>query len=237
MTAVVDARIPLTAEQALRDRGFAILKLPPHPSLPTPVASHPDMLLFFARNAVFCTKSYYTVAKAILEKLSRAAQRPLVAVKEELGATYPHDILLNAAPIGDHLFCLPEYTANEIKEGYRVVPIRQGYAKCSTVPVGERALITADPSIARAAQVNGIDTLTIRAGHVALSGYDTGFLGGASSFAPYGGTSEIFFCGNLSTHPDHAAINGFCNEYGFDTVSLSDEPLTDVGTIFLIEGV
>ena len=157
MTAVVDARIPLTAEQALRDRGFAILKLPPHPSLPTPVASHPDMLLFFARNAVFCTKSYYTVAKAILEKLSRAAQRPLVAVKEELGATYPHDILLNAAPIGDHLFCLPEYTANEIKEGYRVVPIRQGYAKCSTVPVGERALITADPSIARAAQVNGIE--------------------------------------------------------------------------------
>ena len=234
MTAVVDARIPLAAEHALSDRGFAVLKLPPHPALPAPVASHPDMLVFFAQDAVFCTKSYYIIAKSALESVARAAQRPLVILKEELGATYPRDILLNAAPVGDRLFCLPEHTADGITERYRVIPVRQGYAKCSTVPVGESAIITADSSIARAAHANGIDTLTIRAGYVTLSGYDTGFLGGASSLALYDGTREIFFCGNLATHPDHAAITAFCNNRGFETVSLTDEPLTDVGTIFLI---
>ena len=237
MTAVVDARIPLAAEQALRDRGFAIVKLPPHPALPAPIASHPDMLIFFAQDAVFCTKSYYVIAKNELEKISRAAQRPLITLKKELGATYPRDILLNAAPVGQYLFCLSEYTADEIREGFRVIPVKQGYAKCSTVPVGESSIITADPSIARAAQVNGIDTLTVRAGHVTLSGYDTGFLGGTSSFAPYGDTNEVFFCGDLTKHPDHAHIRAFCHDRGFETVSLSNEPLTDVGTIFLIEGV
>ncbi len=234
MTAIVDARIPPTAEKDLSDRGFAIVKLPPHPALPDPVASHPDMLLFFAQDAVYCTKSYHETAKNELAMIALAAQRPLVILKDELGATYPHDIRLNAAPVGSCLFCLPTHTENEIKEGYRIVPVRQGYAKCSTVPVGERALITADPSIARAASVNQLDVLKIRAGYVTLPCYDTGFLGGASSFAPYGGTREIFFCGNLATHPAHAAITAFCNNHGFETVSLTDEPLTDVGTIFLI---
>ena len=210
------------------------LRLPPHPSLPAPIASHPDILVFFARDAVFCTKSYYAIAKAELEEISRAAQRPLVVLKGELGATYPCDILLNAAPVGDHLFCLPEHTADEIKEGVRVISVKQGYAKCSTVPVGKRSIITADPSIARAARANGIDTLTVRAGYVTLSGYDMGFLGGASSLAPYGGTCKIFFCGDLTAHPDHALIRTYCHDRGFEAVSLSNEPLTDVGTIFLI---
>ena len=228
MTAIVDSRIPSAAEKALRQRGLAICKLPPYPILPAPVASHPDMLLFFAPDAVFCTQSYYKIAKNELEMIARTAQKPLIRLKKELGSAYPHDILLNAAPIGACLFCLPSHTENEIKEGYHVVPVRQGYAKCSTVPIGERALITADPSIARAASDNQLNILKIRAGYVALPGYDTGFLGGASSFAPYGGTNEIFFCGSLSTHPDHAAITGFCNSRGFDAISLSDAPLTDV---------
>lgn len=234
MTAVVDSRIPVAAERALTERGFTICKLPPHPSLPPPAASHPDMLVFFAQDAILCTRSYHAIAQKELETVSRAAQRPIGILSGEVSDAYPHDILLNAAPMGDRLLCLPTHTANEITARYRVIPVKQGYAKCSTLPVGEGALITADPSIARAAHANRIDVLSVRAGYVSLTGYDTGFLGGAASFAPYFPTREILFCGALTSHPDGEAIRAFCNERGFETVSLSKEELTDIGTIFLI---
>ena len=236
MTAVVDIRIPKNAEDTLKKRGFDICKLPPHPALPPPVASHPDMLVFFAQDAIFTTRSYLSIAECELKTLSRAAQRPLRVLAEEIGSVYPYDVLLNAAPVGDHLLCLTEHTADEITARYRPISVRQGYAKCSTLPVGNNAIITADPSITRAAKQCGIDELTVREGFVCLEGYGTGFLGGAASYAPYGDSREIFFCGALSSHPDHAAIGRFCNEKGYETVSLSDGPLTDMGTIFLITG-
>lgn len=236
MTAVVDIRIPAKAESALKKRGFSVCKLPPHPALPSPVASHPDMLVFFAQDAVFCTRSYLSVAERELKMLSRVAQRPLRVLAEDVGNVYPHDVLLNAAPVGDRLLCLTKHTANEIVARYRPISVRQGYAKCSTLPVGDNAIVTADPSITQAARQNGIDVLTVREGSVGLECYGTGFLGGAASYAPYGDSREIFFCGALSSHPDHAVISRFCNERGYETVSLSDDPLTDMGTIFLIEG-
>lgn len=236
MTAVVDIRISARVEAALTARGYRVCKLPPHPELPRPVASHPDMLVFFAQDAVFCTRSYLAVANHELNILSQAAQRPLCVLDGYVGGVYPRDVLLNAAPVGGCLLCLAQHTADEIVSRYRPIHVRQGYAKCSTVPVGENAIVTADPSIARAARENDLDVLSVRQGYVRLDGYSTGFLGGASSFSPYGDRREILFCGALSSHPDHGDIATFFRERGYEAVSLSDEPLTDVGTVFLIEG-
>ena len=237
MLAIVDIFIPSTVEKQLRERGFEVQKLPPHSSLPHPVASHPDMLLFFAPDTIFCTKSYQRIAAKELDRLSAYCQKPILTVEEETSDRYPHDILLNAAPIGKRLFCLPSHTARALTacSAYEVVPVRQGYAKCSTLPVGEDALITEDASIARAAETQGLEVLRVSSHAVGLAGYDTGFLGGASSFAPYGGCRQILFCGKLDSHPNASDIRKFCNDRGFETMSLSDIPLTDVGTMFLVQ--
>ena len=147
MLAVVDCRIPWDAAAELARRGYTVLHMPPHPALPSPVASHPDMLLFFAPDAIYCTNSYQAIAQRELSVLSAHTQKPIRTVTGEVGERYPTDILLNAAPVGDRLFCLPAHTARELtaQAGYRVVPVRQGYAKCSAVPLTHNALITADP--------------------------------------------------------------------------------------------
>lgn len=237
MTVVLDQRAPQKAEEAFRRQGFSVLRLPPHPALAPPVASHPDMLLFFSPEEILCTRAYAAVARQELEVLSRACGRPVRAVEAECGREYPHDILLNTATVGKTRFCLPDFTAREIPEDTRfsVCAVKQGYAKCSTLPVGERALITADPSIARAARAEGLDVLQISSGEVELTGYDTGFLGGAASFAPYGRYDKIYFCGSLERHSMGDAIRLFCLSHGYEPISLFDGPLTDVGTMFLVE--
>lgn len=234
MTAVVDIRIPKSAENALCDRGFSVIKMPPHPHLPRPVASHPDMLVFFAHDAIFTTPAYTKIAPNELSFLSEAAQRPIRTTSQEVGERYPLDILLNAAPLGECLLCHSDRTAWELTERYKEISVRQGYAKCATLPVGERAIVTEDASVTRAAEQNGIEVLRVESNAVCLHGYDTGFLGGAASFAPYGGVREIYFCGDLDTHPNAWEIQAFCKRHGFEAISLSAEPLTDVGTIFLI---
>ena len=236
MLAVLDCRTPKEVQDQLCAIGYTPVLLPPHPTLPLPVASHPDMLLFFGKDRIYTAKSYYAVAREELDRISTALQKELVLTHEDLLAGYPDEILFNAARVGDHLFCLAEHTATEIleREELQIVPVRQGYAKCSTLPVGDRALITADPSIASAAERLGLDVLRLNAQGSRLAGYDTGFFGGASSFSPYQSTSEIFFCGNLSLHPEGDLIERFCKKHGKSPVSLSKSPLLDVGTVFLV---
>ena len=236
MIAILDARTPTAAREELRRRGYDPVALPPSPYLPAPVASHPDMLLFFAPDAIFCTKSYFSSAKEELSRISHAADRPLKIIQRETGTEYPEDVLLNALPMGRHLFCHPRATAEEVRThpAYTLVPVRQGYAKCASLPVGSNALISADPSILGAARSLGIDTLQISSGSILLEGYRYGFIGGCASFAPYGDCDTVYLCGDPETHPDGAKMVEFCTAHGIKLHALCPRPLMDIGTIFLI---
>lgn len=237
MLALLDHRAPMEAEEGLRKYGHRVLRLPSHSSLPSPVSAHIDLLFFFAPSEILCAKDYFEIAKEELAIISEASKKPLRALDKELGSKYPTDVLLNAAPMGDALFCYPKAVAAEILACYapeRIIAVKQGYTKCNLLPVDERSLITEDPSIASAARNQGFSVLQVPSGHVSLPGYDTGFLGGCTSFAPYQRVNEIFFCGDLDQHPQAEEIIQFCKQRQREPISLGDFPLLDVGTIFLI---
>ena len=235
MLAITNHTFPKEAEERLHRLGHRTLRLPPHPSLPQPVASHPDMLLFFSPNAIFCTKSYYEIATLEVNEISSIYGAPVRFVEKEYGNEYPRDVLLNALPFGKHLFCNTKTIATELLQlGLESCHVNQGYTKCSSLPLGDQALITSDASIAKCAKEHGIDVLQIQEGHITLPGYDYGFIGGCASFAPRGGMNTVFFCGDISEHPDAPKIERFCNLHKFDTVNLHDNRLFDTGTIFMI---
>lgn len=236
MIAVLSQSAPQELFQALQARGHTPLPLPPHPALPKAVASHPDMLLFFAEHAIFTTRDYYCMAKKELDTVSAAAQKELRFVRKALSADYPNDVLLNALPMGNRLICNAKHTAQEILEATvgEIIDVRQGYCKCNAVPISDDALLTSDPSIAKKASDVGLDVLRLREGFVALPPYSTGFLGGASDFSPYAKRTEICFSGNLELHPDKERIAAFCAKYHREPVSLCKTPLLDIGTIFLL---
>ncbi len=65
-----------------------------------------------------------------------------------------------------------------------MVHVEQGYARCSVIPVGGRAMVTADLGIASAAERKGIDTLRISPACVHLPGESSGFIGGVCGVMP-----------------------------------------------------
>ena len=235
MLAVTNHTFPKEAEETLMRLGHRTLRLPPHPNLPKPVASHPDMLLFFAPDAIFCTKSYYGIATHELEEISSVYGAPIRFVKKEYGKEYPNDVLLNALPMENFLFCNTKTVSDELLTlGFQIQHVNQGYTKCSALPLGKDALITADTSIATSARACGIDVLQICEGHISLLGYNYGFIGGCASFDARQKLKTVFFCGDVSKHPDYNRINRFCQSHGYEIISLTDIGLCDNGTIFMI---
>ncbi len=235
MLAILSHMAPRKLEKALTARGYRILSLPPHPALPPHLSSHPDLLLYFAEDAILTPKSYQSIAARELETISRHAKQPILFMDVSLGESYPLDVPLNAVTLGQVLIANPKTAATAILLRHkRLCAVKQGYTKCAILPVGEDALITADAGIAGEARKLGLAVLEIEPGHILLPGYDTGFIGGASSYAPYQNTEELLFCGMLEYHPQGNEIAEFCRTHGKEPISLSSEPLSDIGTLFLI---
>ena len=233
MIAIIDERMPSSCQAELKKRGYDIIALPPFPRLPTPVASHPDMLIFLSHGKLITHKDYYSIARDKLDAIAAHTQAELILSDENISDQYPHDILFNAAEAGTHIFgrvnCISRHISDVCNNNtLTLVDIKQGYAKCSICIVDRNVIITYDESISSAAQKRGVEVLKIAPGHIRLDGYDTGFIGGASGLCG----NNVYFCGNIDLHPDAPAIRKFCSERGKNVVCLGENELIDVGTIF-----
>ncbi len=119
------------------------------------------------------------------------------------------------------------------ERNFREINVRQGYARCSCVPVDDRSVITSDPGIYRAlSQIPEISVLKVQAGFVSLPGYPAGFIGGASGRVG----DEIVFNGDLARHPDFEEIRTFICSRGLGLRYFPGQTLADIGSMIEIGG-
>ena len=234
-TVLVSETLPKFCRKGLEELGLRPLLLPPFSALSGATASHTDLLCFLLDKTAFCYGDYLTECPSLEEALQQAGYTPR-PLGDPIGPAYPRDIGLNGLRLGKRLFAKLSHFSPSVRSaaearGLRLIDVRQGYARCTACPVSEDALITADPSIARAAEREGLSVLSISPGHVILEGYPYGFLGGACGV--WG--DRLLFTGELAGHPDGEAIAAFCRAHGKEPISLSREPLTDVGSLFVLE--
>lgn len=162
----------------------------------------------------------------------------IIVIPERLGCDYPSDVLLNCVTVGRKLVCNVDTVSPTVLKyftemGYDVINVNQGYTKCSVLPVSDNAIITDDPSIAKACVLHCVDVLTVSKGAVKLAGYSYGFIGGASGkIFP----DTVAFCGDIDTHPDSASIRAFLSKYGINALSLDNNRLYDIGSIIPLYG-
>lgn len=168
------------------------------------------------------------------ERLNHTLQslNPTV-ISQKAGKSYPQNIPLNCLYLNNVLYGKLFAVADEVKEycsrnNIKMVNVNQGYARCSTLVISENAVITADNSIQKALESNGAEVLKISEGHIALEGFNYGFIGGASGRIG----NKIIFFGNIQNHPDYYIIKAFIYEHNKDIQTIcSQMPLTDIGGI------
>ena len=129
-----------SVRRALVSLDIRCMPVPCCRDLAGPVASHADMLLHHLENEHFLMAQ----GNRRLHKRMEREKGEVRLLSRKLAPFYPHDVLLNVFRLGQHCFGL-ETCAAEIRSfceenNLLFHPVRQGYAKCSTVLVNEQGL-------------------------------------------------------------------------------------------------
>lgn len=234
VTAVIASGLSAEAKNTLKSYNIDILDFGINPSLDKNVAFHSDLsFLTDGKDTLFIANEmiqYKSVLKNYFENI--------IVIPEKLGKKYPADVALNCVVIGNSLICNVDTVSSVVLEyfkenQFRIIDVRQGYTKCSVIPVADNAIITDDPSVASVGKENGFDVLFISKGSVNLAGYGYGFIGGASGIIS---DDVIAFCGDINSHKDSAQILGFLKKYNITALSLDNRQLYDIGSIIPLFG-
>ena len=233
--ALVDIRINPECEVSLKALGYDIIKLPPFSRLPTPLASHPDMLLHKCEDCLITSRAYYEENKAIFNRLEEEGEIRLAISDECPTDKYPFDAIFNALPIENGVLLRRSSASRDIIKHYEkgarsIINTNQGYPACTALYLGANHIITSDSGIKRSAENYGIRVTLIENGDISLPPYEYGFIGGAS------GVDEktVFFFGDIKSHRSYEKIANAINECGLSYISLGAFGLVDLGGIVFI---
>ncbi len=235
--ALLGCDAPKQIFDSLEGLGFSTCALPRDLRLPKPVSSHADMLIFHIGDRIFSSEGYFNDNKLLFEKIQSYGYR-IIKCNVTPTDTYPYDIPFNLVRIKEHIIGKIKFAAPEIKSfaennGIELISVNQGYAKCSTLTLGDSAVISADSSILSAAENLGLPYIKIENSpcSVTLEGYDYGFIGGACGVFQH----KVYFAGNIEQHPDFTRIKDFCDTFDFELISMGNSILTDIGGIIFLQ--
>lgn len=231
---LVSENISPKMERTLRLFGYEPFLLPSLDLLPKAIRSHPDTLIFRHEDTLVTSADYCERAGYVFSDIREWTDIIIKVSSDEPGDKYPDDCIYNALATDKYLFCRRAGVSQAIlslaeERGLTVVNVKQGYPACSACAYNG-TMISSDEGLLLAAQGVGLRTFKIQAGHISLPPYEYGFIGGASGIAD----GRLYFFGDYKAHPSASVIEDGARSMGLEPVSLSDEPLADLGGMIFL---
>ena len=216
----------------LRQLGHTVFETPRISSLDARVSAHADLCACSPRPGMVILAPS---ARKLGEELTNLGYR-VDYISEDPASPYPDDICLNASVFGDRLLCRLDSVSPEFKSLFgadKMINTRQGYARCSCIPIASDAAITSDPDIREVLTRNGFSVLLVTQNGIELEGFSEGFFGGCCGMVS---DTEIAFTGSLDMYPDGDKVRSFLASYNIGCVELSHGALRDIGSIIWLKG-
>lgn len=229
VVSVIAGGLTEKSKNGLETLGVHVIELKPNLNVDSRICSHADLVFLHLGGGT----AFYADEKGNLP--TELKEMHIHRISAPLGAKYPDDCPLNCAVIGKHIICnidtadcgvLKYFSTNS----YNIIGVKQGYTKCSVLPVSEDAMLTDDLSVYNSCR-DVFDTLYIEKGFVRLPGFDYGFIGGAGGKIS---NDTLAFTGSIDDLSVKKRIEGFCTVHGVECVYLSDEQIYDVGSLLPI---
>ena len=234
--AIVDERISKKCETELIKRGFTVIKTPASRSLSDAVCAHPDMLMLVHKNNIITSANYCDEAPYVFSDIRELSPHASITfTDDEFSKEYPRDAIFNTLIIGDKMFAKTDTVSPSVLQyaknhNIKIVKVRQGYPACTVLPISDNAAITADAGMAKALCKENIAVTLIEDGDISLFPHEYGFIGGAAGVF----RDTVYFLGDIRRHRSKEKILEAIEKTGKVAVSLSDEPLADLGRIIFI---
>ena len=193
------------------------------------VAGHPD--LFFCGH-----RGRYVVApNTPIKYINWLNERGVdfVLGSQPVGNSYPSSAIYNAVVTDRYVIHNLSITDPVIQETFchlKKINIKQGYSRCSLLPLKDNHFITSDQGIYKVLKNNNLDVLYINPSTILLPGFEHGFFGGAA------GVDEdtLFLAGSLRYFPEGEKVRSYLDQLNYTIVELYDGPLFDGGSILVV---
>lgn len=216
--------------ELLKEKGRELIEISSNKLFPDETASHADMAVFSFNDGTVVVDAS---RKELAYELGNMGYDVHIT-ERACNGIYPNDVLLNCFTLKGHLVCNTKYVSSVLlhlarEHGFELLHVNQGYAKCSTLVVGNQTVITDDVSIHNACTSIGAKSLLIEKGSIYLSDRHYGFIGGASCVID----NEVIFLGQLSTHTSGNEIKQFLDCNGINFVEMNGQ-LKDIGGVVSI---
>lgn len=231
MICFVDCKVPNSEIKKLKSLDLSVIKIPKCNSLYDAISSHVDIQLNILDNSkIIIQKDIPNSFKDELKNLNIS----FLESEYSLGYKYPENIFLNALILKDYFIHNLRYTDPVLLSSQshkKIIDIKQGYSKCSCLPISDKALITNDLGVYNSLTPYGFDILYLPHGDIILDGFDYGFIGGCGGLIT---DDSIAFFGNLDKYIHGDKIKVFLKKYNVKPIYLSDSKLYDRGSLFVL---
>ncbi len=218
-TAFISSILPDKIRVNLESYGVQSINAPVCSALNSELSYHPDIVLNNPKLGL-----WYTASETNVNKL-------LTKGNATLSSNYPEDCKYNCFILAGTLYGGKKVADEIIACAAKRVILAQGYTKCSTVILSNTDFITSDPTIYKALQKDGKNVLKVTNEGIFLKGYSCGFIGGCTGVL---GSKTLAVMGDAKLLTDYEIIKDFCNNVGYQIISLSKEPPYDYGGILPI---
>lgn len=157
-----------------------------------------------------------------------------VLSENSLSSKYPDDIILNAL-ISDSIFVHNlKYTDKNLlsfQKNKKLIHVKQGYTKCSVLPIRKDAFVTSDKGIYTALKEIDMKCLLLPPGDIELPSLNYGFIGGIGGLIS---DDKLAIFGELDYYKYGDELYNFLYKLDVEPISLKKGRLYDRGSLFVI---
>lgn len=154
--------------------------------------------------------------------------------QNSLSDKYPKDIILNGFITDEYFIHNLNYTDPTLlkaQQNKKLINVKQGYTKCSILPISDNVIITNDLGIYNSLDKNVFDILLVPPGDILLPSLNYGFIGGVGGMIS---KNKLALFGELEHYQYGSEIYNFLYKYDVEPIYLRKGKLIDRGSLLLI---
>ena len=114
--------------------------------------------------------------------------------------------------------------------GLEKISVRQGYTRCSLLPLKEDSFITSDEGIHKKLTERNLNVIYVKPEGIMLPGFSHGFFGGTCGVYE----NTVFIAGSLAQYKEGDFVKEFLRALKYEIVELYDGPLFDCGSLLFV---
>lgn len=230
MICFVDYRTTKTEISSLKKFNFDVIKIPRDNNLYKAIDGHTDIQLnILDTNTIIINKNINLTFKELLKTKNINFIESYTTLSEK----YPNNIPLNAYITDNYLIHNLKFTDKKILDyckNKKIINVKQGYTKCSILPLREKAIITNDNGIYNTLKSEDFDILLLPYGDIELSGLNYGFIGGVGGMIS---NDCMAFFGSLDNYAYGDEVKKFLYKYDIKPIYLNNTKLIDRGSLLV----